>query len=246
MRVISLVPSITELLFDLGMDDDVVGLTKFCVHPRERWSSLPRIGGTKTVNHDRIASLKPDLIIANKEENTREDVERLRANYKVLVTDIRSVDDAFALFFDLGDVLERTQRAVELHDTLRGAWENAKGVAKGERTAYAIWRDPLMFAGSDTYISSVLEWFGWHNVIADARYPERSIDALAALKPQRLMLSSEPFPFSEKHREDYQVMLTDCAVECVDGELFSWYGSRMQHTPEYVKTRVASSDFKRP
>lgn len=246
MRVISLVPSITELLFDLGMDDNVVGLTKFCVHPRAKWSSLPRIGGTKTVNHERLALLKPDLIIANKEENTREDVERLREHYSVLLTDIRTVEDAFALFFELGDLLERPQRALELHDSLRAAWENTKGVAMGERTAYAIWRDPLMFAGSDTYISSVLEWFGWHNVIADARYPERSIDALAALKPQRLMLSSEPYPFSDKHIDDYQSLLTGCAVECVDGELFSWYGTRMQYTPEYVKSLVASSDFTRP
>lgn len=238
MRIISLVPSITEFLFDLGLDEEVVGLTKFCVHPAAKWKSLPRVGGTKTVNHERIGELKPDLILANKEENTREDVERLRDNYTVLLTDIVTVGDAFTMMEDVGREVGRKSEAQSLRLAIQNEWNKCKGLANGETLAYAIWNNPLMVAGGATYINAVLEWFGWDNIVKEARYPEMSIEELARLKPDRLMLSSEPFPFKEKHLGAFQAQLPNCKVECVDGEMFSWYGSRMKYTPDYVKRLV--------
>ena len=238
MRVISLVPSITEFLFDLGMDEEVVGLTKFCIHPNEKWQQLPRVGGTKTVNHARVAALKPDLIIANKEENTREDVERLREHYTVLLTEVYTVEDAFAMMLELGDRVNRQKEATVLVDQVRREWEAARNLANGERVVYAIWNDPFMVAGTHTYIHSVLEWFGWTNAIETARYPEMPLAELVNCAPDQLMLSSEPFPFAVKHMEQFKAILPASRVDRVDGECFSWYGSRMLHTPNYVRKLV--------
>lgn len=238
MRIISLVPSITEFLFDLGLDEEVVGLTKFCVHPASKWRSLPRIGGTKTVNHKRIAELKPDLILANKEENTQEDVERLQDRYAVLVTNIATVTDAFVMMQEVGEAVNRKSEAEVLCASIENEWVKCKGLAGGESVCYAIWNDPLMVAGDKTYINAVLDWFGWNNLVHVPRYPELTIAELATLKPERLMLSSEPFPFAEKHLDAFQDALPYTKVECVDGEVFSWYGSRMKHTPEYVRRLV--------
>lgn len=235
MRIISIVPSITELLFDLGLDQEVVGLTKFCVHPREKWKSLPRIGGTKSVKIEKVRDLQPDLIIANKEENTKEDVEALRAFTKVVVTEINSVPQAFEMLLQVGGLTGRMQEAQSLHDELLSLWEAHRGMAMGEKVAYAIWEKPLMLAGQNTFIHAVLEWFGWENVVRGDRYPEMTHDDLIALQPQRLMLSSEPFPFKEKHLEAYREYLPQTRIELVDGEAFSWYGSRMRITVDCVK-----------
>lgn len=236
MRIISIVPSITELLFDLGLDQEVVGLTKFCVHPREKWKSLPRVGGTKTVHIDRVQELQPDLVIANKEENTKEDVEALRAFTEVVVTEINTVPDAFNMLLEVGGLTGRMQEAKELHENLSLLWNAHRGMAKGERVAYGIWENPLMLAGKNTFIDAVLEWFGWENVLKENRYPQVSHDELVALQPERLMLSSEPFPFKAKHIETYGSLLPKTRVELVDGEAFSWYGSRMRITVDHVKS----------
>ncbi len=246
MRVISLVPSITEFLFDLGMDEEVVGLTKFCIHPNEKWQTLPRVGGTKTVNHARVAALKPDLIIANKEENTREDVERLREYYTVLLTEVYTVEDAFAMMLDLGDQVNRQNEATVLVDHVRREWETARNLANGETVVYAIWNNPFMVAGTQTYIHAALDWFGWQNAVEASRYPELSAEELIELSPQRLMLSSEPFPFSAQHVEHFNALLPYTRVGCVDGECFSWYGSRMLHTPAYVRKLLQDSGDPRP
>lgn len=236
MRIISLVPSITELLFDLELDHEVVGLTKFCIHPRDRWKSLPRVGGTKNVNHELIQRLKPDLIIANHEENTREDVEKLQTNYHVHVTRVSSVQSAFDMILEVGGLTGRMVEAKKLVDHISSSWQSVKGTVKGEKVVYAIWENPLMVAGNDTYIHAVLEWFGWKNVINKTRYPELSKDELSQLAPERFMLSSEPFPFNDEHVLKYSKELPEGKVEKVDGEMFSWYGSRMKLVPDYIRT----------
>ncbi len=236
MRIISLVPSITELLFDLGLDHEVVGLTKFCIHPRDRWKSLPRVGGTKNVNHEMIQRLKPDLIIANHEENTREDVEKLRTKYQVHVTHVSTVQSAFDMILEVGGLAGGMVEASKLVDQISSSWQSLKGTVKGERVVYAIWENPLMVAGNDTYIHAVLEWFGWENVISKSRYPELSTDELSQLAPERFMLSSEPFPFDDEHILKYSKVLPLSNVEKVDGEMFSWYGSRMTRVPDYIRT----------
>lgn len=236
MRIISLVPSITELLFDLGLDDEVVALTKFCVRPEHKFKSLPRVGGTKDVRYDVVASLKPDLIIANREENTQHDVERLMNDFSVHITDVRSVDDAFNMIIDVGGLTGRMDEAYGLVSQLEDEWQMIRGVAGGERVGYAIWENPLMMAGDDTFIDAVLNWCGWENVIkGGGRYPELNEEQLRLAAPERLFLSSEPFPFKEKHLQRFAEMLPETRIELVDGEVFSWYGSRLRYTADYVK-----------
>ncbi len=236
MRIVSLVPSITEWLFEIGLTDEVVGVTKFCVHPKEAVKDVSRIGGTKTPNHTAIAALKPDLIIANKEENTREDVEQLSARYTVHLTDVVSIESAFSMMLDLGGLTGRMVEAKRAVQEITAEWDILRGAMNKQRVAYAIWKDPLMLAGSETYIHHVLEWFGWENVVQAPRYPELSIDELTALKPHQFFLSSEPYPFQAKHVSGYADALgSTCKVRCVDGECFSWYGSRMRYMPNYVR-----------
>lgn len=227
MRIISLVPSITELLFDLQLREEVVGLTKFCIHPRERFKALPKVGGTKQVKHEVIAELRPDLIIANREENTREDVERLRENYRVHLTDVNTVADALAMIQEVGGLTGRMREANQLSESIQLKWQALRGVAGGKRVCYAIWENPLVLAGSSTYINDVLSWCGWENAIATPRYPECSEGELRAAAPEIMMLSSEPFPFKEKHIAHYRTILPEAEIKLVDGEAFSWYGSRM-------------------
>jgi ABC-type Fe3+-hydroxamate transport system substrate-binding protein len=236
MRIVSLVPSITEWLFEIGLADEVVGVTKFCIHPKEALKNITRVGGTKTPNHSAIAALNPDLIIANKEENTREDVEQLSARYNLYLTEVVSIESAFSMLLDLGGLTGRMVEAQHAVQEISSEWEILRGAMNKQRVAYAIWKDPLMLAGSETYIDHVLEWFGWENVVRTARYPELSIDELIALHPQKFFLSSEPFPFKAKHVGVYADALgSTCEVRCVDGECFSWYGSRMRYMPEYVR-----------
>jgi ABC-type Fe3+-hydroxamate transport system substrate-binding protein len=236
MRIVSLVPSITEWLFEIGLADAVVGATKFCIHPKDAVQKVTRIGGTKTPNHAAIEALKPDLIIANKEENTREDVEQLRARFNLHLTEVVSIESAFSMMLDLGGLTGRMVEATQAVNEIRVAWEHGRGTMNHQRVAYAIWKDPLMLAGSETYIHEVLDWFGWENVVKAARYPSLSVDDLIALKPQKFFLSSEPYPFQAKHISAYAQALGDsCEVRCVDGECFSWYGSRMRYMPDYVR-----------
>lgn len=236
MRIVSLVPSITEWLFEIGLANEVVGATKFCVHPEDALQKVTRIGGTKNPNHSAITALQPDLIIANKEENTREDVEKLSAQFNVHLTDVVSIDSAFAMMLDLGGLTGRMVAAQKAVTEIKATWEPLQGTMKGQRVAYAIWKDPLMLAGTNNYINSVLEWLGWENVVKDERYPSMQIEELQLLNPQLFFLSSEPYPFQAKHISEYAEALgANCGVRCVDGEVFSWYGSRMRYMPEYVR-----------
>lgn len=236
MRIVSLVPSITEWLFELGLADEVVGVTKFCVHPKDRCSTAARIGGTKTPNHAAIARLKPDLIIANKEENNREDVELLSHRFNVHVTDVVTIASAFSMMEEVGGLIGRMEEATRAVNEIRSSWEALRGTMNDQRVAYAIWKDPLMCAGSNTYIDAVLAWFGWQNVVTTERYPSISVQELFELKPDRFFLSSEPYPFKTKHQQDFAAQLgAACEVRCVDGECFSWYGSRMRYVPTYIR-----------
>lgn len=241
-RIVSLVPSQTELLFDLGLETEVVGLTKFCVHPEEKFRSLPRVGGTKDVKHEVVADLRPDLIIANKEENTEEDVAQLMQHYPVWVSDVRSADDGFRLVSDIGALTNTAERAAIIREELEHSWNEVKGIGADRTVVYLIWNNPLMVAGADTFIHAVLDWCGLRNlaITLEGRYPEVGHEWLYRARPDMLLLSSEPFPFKEKHRKELAQLWVDeegsmPAIALADGELFSWYGSRLLHSPEYFK-----------
>ncbi|MGB0424516.1 MAG: helical backbone metal receptor [Flavobacteriales bacterium] len=234
IRIISLVPSITELLFDLGLKDRVVGVTKFCVHPAEA-SNQSRIGGTKNPKIDQIIALQPDLVIANKEENRKEDFDALAEHFKVYVSDVVDLDSAFAMFNDLGILTATQPEAKLLINQIKTSWNSfLKPVAK-VNVLYAIWKNPWMFAGIDTYINHVLIHLGFDNSLHQNRYPQLDISQIKDLSPEFLFLSSEPYPFKNQDLVDLQQQLPHTKVLLVDGEAFSWYGSRMKHCASYLQ-----------
>lgn len=243
-RIISLVPSLTELLADLGLKRQVVGLTRFCVRP-ENWKQEKQIvGGTKQVNHERIERLGPDLIIANREENTKAMVERLDALAPVFVTDIATLDEALATIRTLGRITGRPGRAAEVAEEV-GARFAALPSFLPFRAAYMIWRRPYMTAGGDTFINELLTRAGFENAFADrARYPEITLEELDAADLDVLLLSSEPFPFQEKHMPEFEKALPGLPIHLVDGQLFSWYGSRLLHAPAYF--RALRAEMRQP
>jgi ABC-type Fe3+-hydroxamate transport system substrate-binding protein len=241
-RIVSLVPSQTELLFDLGLDATVVGITKFCVHPEDWFRNKKRVGGTKTVHIDIVKSLRPDLIIANKEENTREQVEELAKLYPVWVSDIKTVDEGLEMIRQVGDIVGKTLEATRLAEEIKDGFGSLSTNVAPPKVAYYIWKTPWMAAGGDTFISDVISRIGWQNVLSESkRYPEISPAALAGTGADLVLLSSEPYPFKEKHIVEIKELLPDAKVLLVDGEMFSWYGSRMKYAIAYLRELVDSA-----
>jgi ABC-type Fe3+-hydroxamate transport system substrate-binding protein len=233
-RIISLVPSQTELLFDLGLNEEVVGITKFCVHPQQWFHSKPRIGGTKQLKMDMIHQQQPDLIIANKEENVKEQVEELAVRYPVWISDVNNLEDACEMITQVGAMTGKERNALLLITKIRAKFSHLATQSPKIKAAYIIWQNPYMTVGGDTFIHSMIEAAGFENVFADKqRYPEVTPDDLRVANCELLLLSSEPFPFKPIHREELQALLPNIKILLVDGEMFSWYGSRMAEAPAY-------------
>lgn len=233
-RIISLVPSQTELLADLGLDKEVVGITKFCVHPEGWFHSKTRVGGTKQLKMDIIHQLQPDLVIANKEENVKEQVEELEKSYPVWISDINDLPAAFEMIKQVGLITGKEKPANEM--ILRIKENFSKLPTHGSRltAAYLIWQKPYMTVGGDTFIHSMLEAAGFENIFSNkTRYPEVTIADLHIVNCELLLLSSEPFPFQQKHIDELQKELPNTKIVLVDGEMFSWYGSRLLQAPAY-------------
>jgi ABC-type hemin transport system substrate-binding protein len=234
MRIVSLVPSWTEYLFDLGLEHALVGRTKFCVRP-ESVKQVPIVGGTKNFHAERVEVLKPDFIIACREENTKEQVEHCATFSRVILTDVRSVEGAFSAMTDLAEQLGVPKGGHHWCERIRSVWEHP--VSSPVRAAYVIWKEPLMVAGKDTFIHDVMQWWGIENACADlsgGRYPKMEKPEFDALELDHVLLSSEPFPFNSSHESEF--MNNDRRVKCVDGEAFSWYGSRMYHAAPYLRS----------
>jgi ABC-type Fe3+-hydroxamate transport system substrate-binding protein len=235
-RIVSLVPSQTELLFDLGLGARVVGVTKFCVHPAEARQRASVVGGTKNFHFEKIAALQPDLIIGNKEENYREGIEQLAAQYPVWMSDIVTLDDSLDMMWRVGLITGTKTRAEQLAAAIGASLSGLPPAAALLPAAYFIWRQPYMVAAAGTFIDEMLPRAGFRNVFADqARYPEISPEQLTAAAPRVILLSSEPYPFQEKHVAEFQALCPQARVLVVDGELFSWYGSRLQHSAAYFR-----------
>ncbi|MEP0986576.1 helical backbone metal receptor [Ekhidna sp.] len=223
-RIISLVPSQTEFLIDIGAP--VVGRTKFCIHPNDKVKEIPIIGGTKNFLFDAIRNLKPDLIIGNKEENYQEGIRELEKEFPVWMSDIYSLDDAFGMMQNLGQICEKDERAKEVFRTCQLAVENVKE-SKSGGVVYLIWKNPWMAAGKNTFIDDMLSHLGYENLVIEERYPELSEDDISKLNPDQILFSSEPFPFRDEHMIDAKQLFPAAQCELVDGELYSWYGSRL-------------------
>ena len=235
-RIISLVPSQTELLFDLGLNTEVIGITKFCIHPDEWFRSKPRIGGTKTIDLEKIKALQPTLVLANKEENVQEQIEALAEICPVYVSDISNLDEALEMIRQVGKLVGRESKAAILAEKIIQEFAGLHPQNHKLSAAYIIWRKPYMAAGGDTYISDLMELCGFENVFIDElRYPEITIERLQLENCSLLLLSSEPYPFSQKHIDELQPHLPGTKILLVDGEMFSWYGSRLLHAPAYFQ-----------
>jgi ABC-type Fe3+-hydroxamate transport system substrate-binding protein len=227
--IISLVPSLTKLVIDLGIGDQLVGRTRFCVHPKDKVKDIPIVGGTKNPRLDKIYDIDPDYIIANKEENRPEDIKALMHDFEVNVTDIATIEDALITIHELGQVLGKENRANKLIEEIQQLLNNRPDEPE-LRTAYMIWKDPWMTVGHDTYIHDVLEHWNLTNVFgAQSRYPKVNPEDLKKHHPDLILLSSEPYPFKEKHLNQVQEFCPAARVLLVEGEWFSWYGSHMKH-----------------
>ncbi|CAN5213714.1 helical backbone metal receptor [soil metagenome] len=225
--IVSLVPSLTELLFDLDLDDLISGRTRFCIHPEDKIEDVPIIGGTKNPRIDKIIEIGPDLIIANKEENRKEDIGELKSMAEILLTDINSIEDALITIYDIGKKCGAEKKADSLIRDIRKELDRVPDEPQ-QRVAYFIWREPWMIVGRDTYIHSVLKNWNLENIYGDqVRYPKTSFGELQRKNPELILLSSEPYPFKKKHQEEIREACPQARVLLVDGEWFSWYGSRM-------------------
>jgi ABC-type Fe3+-hydroxamate transport system substrate-binding protein len=234
-RIISLVPSQTELLFDLGLDEEIVGLTRFCVHPQDKCAQKTIVGGTKQFNFEQIELLDPDLILGNKEENYREGIERLQERYPVWMSDVLNLDDACAMIQTVGTIVRRVENAQRLVAKIR-AEMTALPQWSPLRVAYFIWRRPFRVVGHKTFAQEMLHYCGFVNAFGHLpRYPEVTAPQIHAANPEMLLLASEPFPFSEKHVPQFSEEFPDVPAVPVDGSMFTWYGSRLRQAPAYFR-----------
>lgn len=236
MRVISLCPSQTEALVDMGIGERLVGRTRFCIHPKEKLGKVVRVGGTKEVDMAKIHALQPDLIIGEKEENTPEMIAELESQYPVLVTDVTDFASAIAMIHLLGDAIYEKEAAGIWVKRIEAAWQKVPVRPEIGKVAYLIWRNPWMAAGRHTYIHSILQKLGFENVVLalEGRYPVIEGQHWALLSPDRILLSSEPYPFKQQHIDEIKGILPDAKVALVDGEMFSWYGTRMVEAAAYL------------
>ncbi|MFK8055998.1 MAG: helical backbone metal receptor [Saprospiraceae bacterium] len=226
-RIVSLVPSITELLVDLGLRQNLVGCTKFCVHPNDLKSDTAIIGGTKNVRRLAVEALQPDLIIASKEENVKEQVEALQEKCPVWVSDVVDIESGAEMNSLLGELFGVPNTAQKINVANATSLKKHTEVNRG-KALYFIWKDPYMSVGGDTYINNVMHAIGYTNACADqGRYPSLTEAEIKSIDPAHILLSSEPFPFKEQHIEELRAICPDANVHLVDGEFFSWYGSRM-------------------
>ena len=245
-RIISLVPSQTELLHELLLDEEVIGITKYCVHPTEWQTKKNIVGGTKKLDIKLIQRLKPDLIIGNKEENDQEQIEELINSFPVWMSDIKNLKAALNMIVCLGELTNRNRAANQIKLQIEHSFNNLKVTNKPLSCAYFIWRKPFMVAGSDTFINDLLFRIGFRNVFANSlfgRYPIVGMDRIKASKPSVILLSSEPFPFIEKHIPEFKTICPNSKVLIVDGEMFSWYGSRLLKSVDYFNHLISDIEL---
>jgi iron complex transport system substrate-binding protein len=239
-RIVSLVPSQTELLVDLGLREQIVGVTKFCVHPKDLRKQKKIVGGTKQVHYKRISDLDPDIILCNKEENTEEMVTELEKIAPVHVSNVKNIDDSLQLIRQYGEMFGVAKKASEIAGKIKSEkdlFQQEMREVPERRVAYFIWKNPWMVAGGDTFIDYLLELNRFKNVFSEenSRYPEINLEQLGQRKVELLLLSTEPFPFKSKDKEALKKEMGIGGVHIVDGEYFSWYGSRLQAAFRYFR-----------
>lgn len=242
-RIVSLVPSITELLFDLGLGSQVVGRTHYCVHPEPAISTVPSVGGTKKIVMERLKTLAPTHVIVNVDENPKDMAQAIaELGIAVVVTHPLGPDDNLALYRLIGRLFGREREAEILCLQLDRALRELRAAAKdwpARKVLYLIWRDPWMTVGENTYIARMLALAGWRNIVCspDLRYPEITIDRTLLQSLDLVLFSSEPFPFRQTDIAAFDAAFPGArpARILIDGEMISWYGSRAIQGLGYLK-----------
>lgn len=244
-RVVSVVPSITELLFDLGLTSEVIGITKFCIHPKLWFDNKTRIGGTKSLNIEKIKSLNPDLIIANKEENEKDQIERIKQFCPVWTSDISTINDCVDMIEKISSIVQKHKSGKRICNSITSNFNLINtNKLKGKSLLYMIWQKPFMAVGNDSIISDIISKMGLTNCLSHLkRYPTLTTQEIKSLNPDLLFLSSEPYPFSDKHIKAFKSILPNSKIILVNGEYFSWYGSRLQNTPKYLNSLIKTINF---
>jgi len=241
-RIISLVPSQTEWLYDLGLEEEVIGITRFCVHPREWFHTKTRVGGTKQLHLEKIRQLQPDLILANKEENEKIQLEELMQEFPVWISDIYTLTDALDMMQMVGRMTNRESKAIKIIHQITIAFDRLQEYISSlkadysPRVAYFIWYNPWMVAAGGTFIDDMLQRCRLQNAFAHlTRYPQITESDIQRADPDIILLSSEPFPFKPKHQQLLQTILPYAKYYFVDGEMFAWYGSRLLLAADYFR-----------
>lgn len=239
LRIVSIVPSQTELLYDLELRNEVIAITKFCVHPTEWFRTKTRIGGTKQINIEEIKHLNPDLVIANKEENRKEQVDELKKHFPVWTSDVKNLTDALEMIQGIGALVNKKELAQNIIHRIKVSFQTLLSRvvnARSKTVLYLIWRNPYLSIGKDTFIHDMITRCGFKNVCCDKlRYPELTTTEIKSLQPDFIFLSSEPFPFKEKHINELKNIFSTAKITLVNGEYFSWYGSRLLKSVPYFK-----------
>lgn len=228
LRIVSTVPSQTELLVDLGLENQIVGITAYCVHPKNLLKEKIIIGGTKDLQIHRILDLKPDLIIANKEENVKDQILELSEHVPVWISDVETLDHGLDLIGKLGALTGKKTEAENLLLEIKRSWPSLSTI-KPLKTLYFIWKNPFMAAGNSTYIGNILKFNGLENIATDSRerYPQIPLEEMENMDPDLILLTSEPYSFSAKEAHNLAKKFPKAMVKIVDGEMFTWYGSRI-------------------
>ncbi|MFA5575006.1 MAG: helical backbone metal receptor [Brumimicrobium sp.] len=231
-RIVSLVPSQTELLYHLGLKEEVIGITKFCIYPEEWYQSKTRIGGPKKLKIDKIKSLNPDLIIGNKEENIREEIEEIQKIAPVWLSDIYNLTDAIEMINSISLICNKQSEGNLIVRLIESQFSEIKPLKTTKKVLYMIWKNPFMVVGPNTFIHHILtEHLGFENIIKLPRYPEINPDLFQNV--DYVFLSTEPYPFNEKHIPEVKKYFPQAKIMIVDGEYFTWYGSRLASSPGY-------------
>ncbi len=230
-KIVSLVPSVTETIATIGKEDILTGVTRFCMYPAGIKKKATLIGGTKTVNVQSIHQLKPDLILAEKSENNKNQVLLLAQNYPVYVFDIKNIDDGINMIGKSGELLAAA-KATMLQQQVRKTFDKLKPSMPLKKALYLIWKNPWMAAGRDTFIGSMMEKTGFVSILPSGY---KQVNNEYFEKAEIILLSSEPFPFKEKDRLEIQKIYPDKNTILVDGEMFAWFGTRMLLAAEYFK-----------
>jgi len=234
-KIVSLVPSISELLWDLNLQNELIGVTKFCIHPETLRAEKIIVGGTKNVKIERLLALKPDFVIANLEENTKEEIEIISAQIPTYISNINSIEEMKVLISDIGRICDRELESKGILEKVQNTMDEIIPIQPKRTALYLIWNDPFMSIGNDTFINHILERVGYKNCVDNkTRYPVLTEEEINQLQPDEILLSSEPYPFNEKHQIEIQKMFPNSNVSIVDGEAFSWYGSRIYKVKEYL------------